>query len=164
MPSDFISYTFGKLIEDIRKILIAGVQGMVNEIIESKLSDIEDIRNRLREIERILNEQKRESVQTEKKEEEKEHPTHQKIEEKSQRCQYEGCNKEAVSRGYCKNHYYQLKRKGLLTNLDKNNTKKLCLVDGCNKYAISKGLCKNHYYQFRRGTIVFENGKYIKKG
>lgn len=164
MPSDFISYTFGKLIEDIRKILTAGVQGMVNEMIESKLSEIEEIRNRLREIERILNEQKREAIHIDEKKESEKPTTLQNIEEKSQKCQYEGCNKEAVSRGYCKNHYYQLKRKGLLTNLDKNSSKKLCLVDGCNRQAISKGLCKNHYYQFKRGTIVFENGKYIKKG
>ncbi|MGB9599045.1 MAG: hypothetical protein ACP5QK_04765 [Myxococcota bacterium] len=163
MPSDFITYTFGKLIEDLRKIITAGVAGVVNEIIEEKLSEIAEIRNRLLEIERILYEQTKRDTRREDQRESVKVSTVVEVEKKSNKCQFEGCDREAVSRGYCKNHYYQLKRKGELQNIDKSRTKRPCLIEGCERYAISKGLCKNHYYQLRRGTIVYENGKYVKK-
>ncbi|MGC9044235.1 MAG: hypothetical protein ACP5KG_10310 [Myxococcota bacterium] len=163
MPSDFITYTFGKLIEDLRKIITAGVAGVVNEVIEKRLSEIAEIRNRLMEIERILNEQTRRNAQCEENKESVKVSPVVGAEKEGNKCQFEGCDREAVSRGYCKNHYYQLKRKGELQNIDKSRTKRPCLIEGCERYAISKGLCKNHYYQLRRGTIVYENGKYVKK-
>jgi len=162
MSSDFINYTFGKLIEDIRRVVYAGVSGMVNEIIEKKFAEIERIKERLEEIERILREQKGLVTTSEGMKEEGNIKVEEKTVDKG-RCLVEGCDKPVLSRGYCKNHYYQMKRKGLLGNLDRKGAEKPCAFEGCNKPAISKGLCKNHYYQFKRGTIVYLDGKYIKK-
>ncbi len=164
MSSDFINYTFGKLIEDIKKIIQAGVAGVVGEMVESKLKEIEDIRNRIIEIEKILEGIKKLEII-------KEGNTiynagslaSPDIQVEVKKCKYEGCDKNAFSRGYCKNHYYQLKRKGLIKNIEIKREKKPCSVEGCTNVAISRGLCKNHYYQYKRGTLVFENGRFIKK-
>ncbi len=160
MSSDFINYTFGKLIEDLRKIFQAGVAGIVNEMVENRLSEIDEIRERLIRVEKILGEisARGDKVETEK-------VTSADAGEKyaeNEKCGYEGCENNIFSRGYCKNHYYQLKRKGLLMNIDRKKERKRCQFENCNNFAISRGLCKNHYYQLKRGTIVFENGKYIK--
>jgi len=162
MSSDFINYTFGKLIEDIRRIVYAGVSGMVNEMIEKKFAEIERIKERLDEIDRILR-QEREGDSPQGSAVKKESVSRGNETSKGDRCLVEGCDKPVLSRGYCKNHYYQMKRKGLLGNLDRKGAEKPCAFEGCNKPAISKGLCKNHYYQFKRGTIVLVDGKYIKK-
>ncbi|MCX7957979.1 MAG: hypothetical protein N3B13_02950 [Deltaproteobacteria bacterium] len=164
MPSDFINYTFGKLIEDFRKILQAGVAGLVNEMIESKFREIEEIRRRIGEIERILREQRISGENIVKNEVYNASRTEAAVRrETSEKCIYEGCLRTAFSRGYCKNHYYQMKRKGLLKNIDFRKEKKMCGFEGCGNTAISRGLCKNHYYQYRRGSVVFENGRFIKK-
>ncbi len=159
MPSDFINYTFSKLIEDFRKIVQTGVAGIINEMIESRFREIEDIRRRIAEIERILSDMKESGRYRTAESAEKTPEDKRQIE----KCMYEGCEKTAFSRGYCKNHYYQLKRKGLLKNIEGKREKKRCSVDGCGNTAISKGLCKNHYYQYKRGTLVLEGGRYIKK-
>ncbi len=163
MSSEFISYTFGKLIEDIRKVVQAGVGGVVNEMIEKKFAEIEEIKARLAKIEKIIEGIKRSPEAVENKGEITDEIQSVAEAKKSEICMYEGCGKVAASRGYCKNHYYVMKRKGLLKNIKNNKVVKRCSVEGCEKNAISRGLCKNHYYQYKRGTIILVDGKYVKK-
>lgn len=164
MSSDFINYTFGKLIDDFRRIIQAGVAGIVNEIIENKLKEIEEIKRRIIEIENILKNKGISAYTTVDEKSVSNQPQSSQVAKgPSEKCQYEGCNRDSFVRGYCKNHYYQLKRKGVIKNIENEREKRKCAFDGCENIAISKGLCKNHYYQYKRGTLIFENGKFIKK-
>lgn len=164
MSSEFLSYTFGKLIEDIRRLIQAGIGGVVNEIVDKKFTEIEEIKERLAGIEKILEEVKRSPTIEIGHQEQANSRLEGEITKGSGICKFEGCERSAVSRGYCKNHYYMLKRRGLMPNREIDRGPKRCSMDGCEKIAISRGLCKNHYYQFKRGTILFSDGKYIKKG
>jgi|GEM_PF-2206962 len=163
MSADFINYTFGKLIEDLKKIVQAGVGGIVNEIIENKLKEIEDIRSRLSEIEKILKKDREERIDKNEPISSDEKSAVNNVISKKKKCIYEGCERDAFARGYCKNHYYQLKRKGLLKNIERKIEDKKCAFEGCEKIPVARGLCKNHYYQYKRGSIEFRDGKYIKK-
>ncbi|MCX7943186.1 MAG: hypothetical protein N2746_01585 [Deltaproteobacteria bacterium] len=165
MSHNFINYTIGRLIEDLRKIIQAGVIGVVNEVIEKKFHELEDIHNRIIEIERILEKFKQSQTKSGGELPSSDVQGLTKIQNRvcPEYCNYEGCSRPVFSRGFCKNHYYQLKRKGLLKNIEARKEKKRCVVENCDKFAISKGFCKNHYYQFKRGSLVFENNRYVKK-
>jgi len=57
-------------------------------------------------------------------------------------CQVEGCDKPCSAKGFCRKHYYEYRRDGLLDN-------PICKVDGCDQPSFSKCLCGRHYNQVR---------------
>lgn len=69
-------------------------------------------------------------------------------------CQLENCNEKVVARGYCKKHYYQLRRKGLIGNAPK------CKIDNCENISFSKGYCSRHYGQYYHNGEILQNTMY----
>jgi len=74
-------------------------------------------------------------------------------------CAYEGCQETARSQGYCKRHYTEMYRKGIVKPkpLQKTLT---CSVEGCESVAKTKGLCQKHYLRvLRHGDPFYKDGK-----
>ena len=66
-------------------------------------------------------------------------------------CSVVGCEKLAVTRGFCPKHYQRWRRNG-----DPGPAGRLpraadheCPIEGCDKPQFAQGLCKNHYQQMR---------------
>lgn len=75
------------------------------------------------------------------------------------KCQALNCNKEAVSKGYCKMHYMRVWRHGTLEPKLKQpyeDVSKYCSLEGCNNVHHALGLCKIHYQQYKRGKLNYE--------
>lgn len=74
-------------------------------------------------------------------------------------CVYEGCTETAKSQGYCKKHYTQMYRRGLVVPKPLQKTLK-CSVEGCSNMAKTKGLCHKHYLRvLRHGDPFYAEGK-----
>jgi hypothetical protein len=69
-------------------------------------------------------------------------------------CKELGCNREHVSRGYCRMHYQENKLKGLFTD----GEWKKCKEPECNTIAYAREMCKSHYAQWR-----YQNREKTKK-
>jgi hypothetical protein len=63
-------------------------------------------------------------------------------------CEFEGCDRAHVARGYCHYHYVKQMRSGQIT---KNVVARdlPCTVEGCENNRSSRGLCNMHYTRFR---------------
>lgn len=86
-------------------------------------------------------------------------------------CQAVGCNAPAFARGYCRNDYLVLRRRGALKT-DKllkqrlKNDRAECTIQGCDRAPRHDGLCNPHYHRkVRYGdpTFVPERTKNIGK-
>lgn len=55
-------------------------------------------------------------------------------------CSIEGCLKQSVAKGLCKNHYNQK-----LGGYNPRKPRGICSIKNCNKPHYSKGLCRSHY-------------------
>lgn len=61
------------------------------------------------------------------------------------KCSVEECNENSSTKGYCKQHYYQMKIYGEIKPVSTSIEFKRCLVDGCNDISFVKGYCGKHY-------------------
>lgn len=67
-------------------------------------------------------------------------------------CSAEGCDKPQYAKGYCRPHWWRLKKHGRLhkiIGIIKGN----CTVEGCDKKIKGLGLCRNHYLMFKNYGI-----------
>lgn len=66
-------------------------------------------------------------------------------------CPLDNCDREQKVRGYCKRHYYILRRAGALSAkpMMKKGTRP-CAVDGCATAAVAKGMCQKHLIRVYR--------------
>jgi hypothetical protein len=69
------------------------------------------------------------------------------------KCLFDGCDKNAQARGYCKKHYTQSLRSGIIQARPQNKTLK-CSVENCNELVVSAGLCNKHYQRKRKHNDV----------
>lgn len=82
-------------------------------------------------------------------------------------CAFEGCDKQAVSRGLCNGHIQQVARGTELRPLGQRPPKVVieCKEDGCSNKATHRGWCNTHYRQFLRGgstkPIRVSEGRYV---
>lgn len=51
-------------------------------------------------------------------------------------CKIDGCQKEHLALGFCRNHYYKFKRDSELRR---------CQIDGCDRPVCARGYCQTHY-------------------
>lgn len=67
------------------------------------------------------------------------------------KCQQDGCQKEAKTRGFCQTHYVSNLRSG---KIDKTKRFKrdgeICSVPGCNSPRKALGYCNKHWTRFRK--------------
>jgi hypothetical protein len=68
-------------------------------------------------------------------------------------CKIDNCGQKAIAKGFCRIHYYRMKR-GVPLNQTKNyhpsNPLLKCRVEGCNKYTPSAvQLCNKHYRRWK---------------
>ena len=61
-------------------------------------------------------------------------------------CEIEDCNNKYKAKGYCRIHYYRMRRHGdptiCLITMDHCD---ICKIEGCNKKYFAKGYCRKHY-------------------
>lgn len=82
------------------------------------------------------------------------------------KCKVENCGNKYLAKGYCKSHYYLLKRNKTLERKYYINKNKICKIVDCNKSAISKLLCSIHYERYRKYGVyehTKENIEILKK-
>ena len=66
-------------------------------------------------------------------------------------CQAPGCERLALTRGYCPRHYQQIRRCGRLTpEREYSHRNERCGVEHCQAPQVAKGYCFRHYQQIRR--------------
>ncbi|AND28374.1 hypothetical protein ASE53_17475 [Bacillus sp. Root11] len=58
-------------------------------------------------------------------------------------CKVEGCQLDHRVKGYCRKHYYQVKKHGRV--LDKVLKVDYCIIEGCHRVREAKGYCPKHY-------------------
>lgn len=68
-------------------------------------------------------------------------------------CSFEGCDREAAKRGWCRTHYMQWRRTGTVFPIgsNPNRGRKTCEFDGCERLVHAYGLCGAHAKQKRLG-------------
>ena len=61
-------------------------------------------------------------------------------------CCVQGCHRPHHARGYCQQHYDELRKKDRKTERTVSaSDRKLCSVPGCNRFHHARGYCKMHY-------------------
>lgn len=69
-------------------------------------------------------------------------------------CDYFECNRKYYARGFCKLHYYRLKKEGILSNIRHHNryfSGQLCRGPECDRQAIDINMCSVHAKDTRKG-------------
>lgn len=70
------------------------------------------------------------------------------------KCSIEGCEKKAISRGWCAKHYTLWQRHGDPNYKKSFKKDELCIVPNCGRSQKAKDLCWTHYAKIRRsGTL-----------
>jgi hypothetical protein len=67
------------------------------------------------------------------------------------KCKVEGCNQIHAAKGYCSNHYQQLKRYGAIgkgTPQPHRISHKVCKIADCELKYYAKGYCRKHYGKY----------------
>jgi len=70
------------------------------------------------------------------------------------KCAYTGCDEFAKTQWYCKKHYSEMYRKGIVKPRVLQRLL-ICSVDNCESSAVIKGMCGKHYQRFRKHNDVF---------
>lgn len=74
-------------------------------------------------------------------------------------CKVEGCTGKHEAKGYCKKHYQQIQRHGII----REDFLEQCKVEGCDEKHEAKGYCKKHYLQMLRyGKIKSDASRLCK--
>jgi len=60
-------------------------------------------------------------------------------------CAVDGCQREAIARGFCSMHYLRFKRKGDTGDAGPQTQVKVCKTPGCTRDAVSRGFCRTCY-------------------
>ncbi len=60
-------------------------------------------------------------------------------------CKADGCNKEAVVKGYCHKHYKHIIRYGRIAPEHEHRSAGICKIGECSSMAVSRGYCQKHY-------------------
>ena len=60
-------------------------------------------------------------------------------------CAVEGCEREAIARGFCNMHYLRVKRTGNPGGPGSKTPVKICKTPGCTHNAASRGFCRTCY-------------------
>lgn len=66
-------------------------------------------------------------------------------------CDYPGCPRPTLAKGWCKAHYNQNRTGRPLHPVGQRPPRPTCTIDGCNRPHKAKGLCLTHYDQHRAG-------------
>lgn len=74
-------------------------------------------------------------------------------------CSVEECQRPHCAKGYCKIHYYRLRRTGHLAITQMQRSGRICEVDGCGEPVLAQGLCRLHYDRLRRRGDVGPVGR-----
>lgn len=71
------------------------------------------------------------------------------------KCEFDTCGLQAITRGYCSGHYQQLRKGGPLTPLQGNrrSEERVCPVRDCARVVASRGLCQRHMSVANRHKI-----------
>lgn len=69
-------------------------------------------------------------------------------------CLYDGCKEQAKAQGYCKKHYTEMYRKGIVIAKIKQS-ELTCSAPGCKNKAVTRCLCQKHYQRLKRHGDVF---------
>ena len=73
-------------------------------------------------------------------------------------CKIDGCDNQAVSRGWCKKHYMSWVRHNDPTFKQSKKVRKICKVDGCNNKYDAKGYCSMHYTRWKKHRDINYTG------
>lgn len=79
-------------------------------------------------------------------------------------CSVEGCERSAITRGYCEMHYRRVLKTGNPGPAGPLRTIGTCRVDGCDKEIDAKGLCHGHYQRLLRRGEVHEDRPLRRSG
>lgn len=66
------------------------------------------------------------------------------------KCQFEGCERRAIAKGYCGSHYAQLQRGNGLSPLRNRKVRLTCTKSDCDNLHYAKGFCRKHYQDLLR--------------
>lgn len=66
-------------------------------------------------------------------------------------CNFEGCGRSVVAKGWCKPHYYQARNGKPLKPLRVKTPDTSCSFESCSNMALARGLCRGHVQQFYAG-------------
>lgn len=69
-------------------------------------------------------------------------------------CGVADCNRPHCAKGYCKLHYYRLRRTGQISATQMRRAGRMCDVSGCNRPVRARGMCTLHYDRVNRGGEV----------
>ena len=76
-------------------------------------------------------------------------------------CTVPDCDRPHVAKGYCRAHYYRVKRHGdpqahIPIGQAKLKDPGPCEIESCARMAFARGMCKAHYGRRRRGDVRAE--------
>lgn len=61
-------------------------------------------------------------------------------------CTAPGCDRKHQAKGYCRTHYYQMRRNGVVVEiLSPGRVRSVCTEEGCSETAMARGWCATHY-------------------
>lgn len=71
-------------------------------------------------------------------------------------CQVEGCDRSAITRGFCEMHYRRVLKTGKPGPPGPLRERGVCRVEGCGEPVDAKDLCHGHYQRLQRGNQVVD--------
>ena len=80
----------------------------------------------------------------------------------NRKCLVEECDNDAISKGYCRKHYLQIRNHQRLTPELEKSRVRLCVVENCNYQHKGKGYCPKHYDRVKKYGIYIEKNQLSK--
>ncbi len=75
-------------------------------------------------------------------------------------CEFEGCEKPHLAKGFCSGHYSQSRSSKEMRPIHKNDVyDPICSFEGCSNPNKTKGFCGGHYQQHRKGKELRPLGR-----